>query len=169
MSISIVVSVPCVYFCPCLPTGAGYRKFLLADATNNSGSARAHDDFLKSLADESEFNWALQCVLSRAFQLPPENAKSLLSGDGKDFPEQAPETEPPTVEEARMGLLPWIDSINHYSRIPTHMYWEGNEVIGVSGEPGVILSCPPNSTAFIDKYYMPPSVPREGNIKQSDG
>lgn len=87
-----------------------------------------------SIADEDDFNWALECVLSRAFQLPPETAKPLSFDNDEDTPQQAPEIEPPPAEETKMCLLPWIDSINHYSRVPTHMFWEANGDIGVAGD-----------------------------------
>lgn len=123
---------------PFLPLASGYRKFLLADATTgpnaNSHSTEADRALVEALADPTAFNWALECVLSRAFQLPPESAKQLyFENEDKDVPARAPEVEAPAEEEARMALLPSIDSINHYSRMPTHMYWEDDGAVSVAG------------------------------------
>lgn len=54
--------------------------------------------------------------------------------EGDDVPVKAPELTPPAPEATRMALLPLIDSINHYSRIPTHMYWEEDGALSLSGE-----------------------------------
>lgn len=91
-----------------------------------------------ALSDPAAFDWALECVLSRAFQLPPDTARrpSFEDGDADcDIPVRAPEVEPPAPGDARMALLPLIDSLNHYSRMPTTMYWEEDGAsISVAGE-----------------------------------
>lgn len=79
------------------------------------------------------FSWALECVLSRAFQLPPRSAAALVVEESDDVPVKAPEVTPPAPDEMRMALLPLIDSINHYNRMPTHMYWEADGALSLSG------------------------------------
>lgn len=91
------------------------------------------------MGDATVFNWALECVLSRAFQLPPDDAAALVFGEGDDTPVKAPELTPPAPEATRMALVPLIDSINHYSRIPTHMYWEDDGALSLSG--GACVEC----------------------------
>lgn len=117
---------------------------MLADATragDTRPTERGNDSLVSALADSVTFNWALECVLSRAFQLPPDSATSLTFDDGDDAPTRAPEVEPPPPTEARMALLPLIDSMNHYSRMPTHMYWEADGAISVSGEQHSEVVC----------------------------
>ncbi|CAN0004420.1 unnamed protein product, partial [Ectocarpus fasciculatus] len=109
----------------------GFRKVLLADARrgDNAPNTREGDGvntLVSALADPAIFSWALECVLSRAFQLPPRSAAALVIEEGGDVPVKAPEVTPPAPDETRMALLPLIDSINHYSRMPTHMYWEAD-------------------------------------------
>lgn len=89
---------------------------------------------MDALGDASAFDWALECVLSRAFQLPPDDAAALVFGEDDDTPVKAPEVTPPPPEATRMALVPLIDSINHYSRIPTHMYWEDDGSLSLSGK-----------------------------------
>lgn len=85
------------------------------------------------MADPDTFNWCLECVLSRAFQLPPDGAAPLVFDEDDDVPVKAPAVEPPAPEAARMALLPLIDSMNHYSRMPTHMHWEADGAISLAG------------------------------------
>lgn len=124
---------------------SGFRKFLLADATrpttkNNGNGAGEPTDvqlLIGSLSDSAAFDWALECVLSRAFQLPPDTARrpSFGDGDADDVPTRAPEVQPPAPDDVRMALLPVIDSLNHYSRMPTTMYWEEDgKAISVAGK-----------------------------------
>lgn len=103
-------------------------------AGNTRSTEERNDALVSALADSVTFNWALECVLSRAFQLPPDTATALTFEDRDDAPTRAPEVEPPPPTEARMALLPLIDSMNHYSRMPTHMYWEADGSVSVSGE-----------------------------------
>lgn len=121
---------------PHAPTLAGFRKFLLADATH-ANKAESNQDgdssLVESLADPDTFNWCLECVLSRAFQLPPDDAAPLVFDEDDDVPVKAPAVEPPAPEAARMALLPLIDSMNHYSRMPTHMHWETDGAISLAG------------------------------------
>lgn len=113
---------------------------LLADVTHANNAGRTDDDnaLVDALAHTATFNWALECVLSRAFQLPPENTAAVSFDEGDDVPVRAPEVEPLEPEVARMALLPLIDSMNHYSRMPTHMYWEADGAISLAG--GHVLS-----------------------------
>lgn len=71
--------------------------------------------------------------MSRAFQLPPDDAVAVELEEDGDTPVKAPELTPPEPGATRMALLPLIDSINHYSRIPTHMYWEPDGALSLSG------------------------------------
>lgn len=114
----------------------GFQKLLLADATRgeNEGEGDSGSSLVDALGDSASFNWALECVLSRAFQLPPDDAAALVFGEGDDTPVKAPALKPPVPEATRMALLPLIDSINHYSRVPTHMYWEVDGALSLSGE-----------------------------------
>lgn len=117
---------------------SGFRKVLLADARrgDNAPNTREGDGIntlVSALADPAIFSWALECVLSRAFQLPPRSAAALVIEEGCDVPVKAPEVTPPAPDETRMALLPLIDSINHYSRMPTHMYWEADGALSLSG------------------------------------
>lgn len=124
----------------------GFRRFLLADATHPGISNEHNEDttedggalLMKELADPLAFSWALECVLSRAFQLPSINTRRPSFedvDDNHDVPARAPELEAPAPGDARMALLPLIDSMNHYSRIPTTMYWEEDgESLSVAGE-----------------------------------
>lgn len=105
----------------------------LGNSADSSGTD-GHSSLLEALADTATFNWALECVLSRAFQLPPDNAVALVFEEGDDAPVRAPELEPPAPQTERMALLPVIDSVNHYSRVPTYMHWEADGAISVSGE-----------------------------------
>lgn len=116
----------------------GFQKFLLVDAQNGDSTRRAGESdgsssLVNALADTAKFGWALECVLSRAFQLPPEDASALVFGEDDDTPVRAPELTPAAPEATKMALLPLIDSINHYSRIPTHMYWEADGALSLSG------------------------------------
>lgn len=133
---------------------SGFRKFLLADATrpttkhNDIGVGEPTDAqlLIGALSDSAAFDWALECVLSRAFQLPPDTARRPSFGDDADddVPSRAPEVEPPAPDDVRMALLPVIDSVNHYSRMPTTMYWEEDgKAISVAGE----WNAPPVSIA----------------------
>ncbi|CAM9255945.1 unnamed protein product [Laminaria digitata] len=140
----------------------GFRKFLLADATrgNKAESTQDGDSSLaESLADPDTFNWCLECVLSRAFQLPPDDAAPLVFEEDDDVPVKAPAVEPGAPEAARMALLPLIDSMNHYSRMPTHMHWETDGAIslavGAPLDPGdhVFLSYGPVSNDDLLQYY----------------
>lgn len=105
----------------------------MADATAQSTSEEVDSALTVALADSSCFDWALESVLSRAFQLPPDTASALVIEGEDDIPVRAPEVEPSAPETTRMALLPFIDSMNHYSRIPTHMYWETDGAISLSG------------------------------------
>lgn len=123
---------------------AGFRKFLLADATrgNKAESTQDGDSSLaESLADPDTFNWCLECVLSRAFQLPPDDAAPLVFDEDDDVPVKAPAVEPGAPEAARMALLPLIDSMNHYSRMPTHMHWENDGAISLAGGGVRVVAC----------------------------
>lgn len=113
-----------------LATYTGFRKFLLADATREGENT---NPLVDALGDAATFNWALECVLSRAFQLPPDDAAAPVFDEDDDVPVKAPELTPPAPEATRMALLPLVDSINHYSRIPTHMYWEEDGALSLSG------------------------------------
>ncbi|CAM9312234.1 unnamed protein product [Choristocarpus tenellus] len=113
------------------------RERLLTDATRpNSGAddTPAGRVLVTALHDPEAFFWALECVQSRAFQLPPKGVgPHFPSGDEYgDGAGMAPAVEPPSPEEARMALLPLIDSMNHYSRVPTHMHWQGDGSVAVS-------------------------------------
>lgn len=88
---------------------------------------------MEALADPDTFNWCLECVLSRAFQLPSDDAAPFVFDEDGDVPVKAPPVEPPALEAARMALLPFIDSMNHYSRMPTHMHWETDGAISLAG------------------------------------
>lgn len=114
----------------------GFQRLLLADAkvkTERSCGEREHA-LVEALADLTTFSWALECVLSRAFQLPPDNAVAPVLEEDGDIPIQAPALKPPEPEDTRMALLPLIDSMNHYGRIPTHMYWEDDGAISLTGK-----------------------------------
>ncbi|CAM9645621.1 unnamed protein product [Scytosiphon promiscuus] len=142
----------------------GFQKYLLADTkrggtTRGTGEADVSSPLVDALADMAKFGWALECVLSRAFQLPPEDATALVFGEDDDTPVRAPELTPPAPEATRMALLPLIDSINHYSRIPTHMYWEADGAlslsVGASFDPGdqAFVSYGPVSNDDLLQYY----------------
>lgn len=129
---------------PHAPTMAGFRKFLLADATYTNKMENTQDgdsSLIESLADPDTFNWCLECVLSRAFQLPPDDAAPLVFDEDEDVPVKAPAVESPAPEAARMALLPLIDSMNHYSRMPTHMYWEADGAISLAGGRMRVVAC----------------------------
>lgn len=129
---------------PHAPTMAGFRKFLLADATHadkTESTQDGHSSLIESLADPDTFNWCLECVLSRAFQLPPGDAAPLVFDEDDDVPVRAPAVEPPAPEAARMALLPLIDSMNHYSRMPTHMHWEADGAISLAGGRMRVVAC----------------------------
>ncbi|CAM9585968.1 unnamed protein product [Ectocarpus fasciculatus] len=142
----------------------GFRKVLLADARrgDNAPNTREGDGvntLVSALADPAIFSWALECVLSRAFQLPPRSAAALVIEEGGDVPVKAPEVTPPAPDETRMALLPLIDSINHYSRMPTHMYWEADGAlslsVGAGFDPGdhAFASYGPVSNDDLLQYY----------------
>ncbi|CAB1112411.1 unnamed protein product [Ectocarpus sp. CCAP 1310/34] len=142
----------------------GFRKVLLADARrgDNAPSTREGDcvnRLVSALADPAMFSWALECVLSRAFQLPPRGAAALVVEEGDDVPVKAPEVTPPAPDEMTMALLPLIDSINHYSRMPTHMYWEADGAlslsVGAAFDPGdhAFASYGPVSNDDLLQYY----------------
>jgi hypothetical protein len=83
-----------------------FRRYhsLLLQATACKPGCTLH----AQLQDPANLSWALECVLSRAYQLPPaERAEHALAPNNQ-----------------RVALLPVIDSINHHSSIPTHMYWQ---------------------------------------------
>jgi hypothetical protein len=77
-----------------------YHSLLLRAAALKPGCA-LHE----KLQDPANLTWALECILSRAYQLPLD--EQLTASDTQ-----------------RVALLPLIDSINHHSSIPTHMYWQ---------------------------------------------
>jgi hypothetical protein len=77
-----------------------YHSLLLRAAALKPGCA-LHEQ----LTDPANLTWALECVLSRTYQLPPAD-------------------QPTASDTQRVALLPLIDSINHHSSIPTHMYWQ---------------------------------------------
>lgn len=124
------------------PYSAGFQKFLLADverantAHGAEGGDRALVDVLK---DTAAFSWALECVLSRAFQLPPDKAAAMVLEQDDDVPARAPEVEPSAPQDTRMALVPFIDSMNHYTRMPTHMYWEADGAISLAGERTAVV------------------------------
>ena len=93
------------------------------------------------MADPDTFNWCLECVLSRAFQLPPDDAAPLVFDEDDDVPVKAPAVEPSAPEAAKMALLPLIDSMNHYSRMPTHMHWEADGAISLAGGRLRVVAC----------------------------
>jgi hypothetical protein len=72
-----------------------YHSLLLRAAAREPGYA-LHEQ----LQDPANLTWALECVLSRAY------------------------LQPTISDTQRVALLPLIDSINHHSSIPTHMYWQ---------------------------------------------
>lgn len=113
-----------------------FQRLLLADAkvTTERSCGENERALVEALADLTTFSWALECVLSRAFQLPPDSAVAPVLEDDGDVPMQAPALEPPEPEDTRMALLPLIDSMNHYGRIPTHMYWENDGAISLAGK-----------------------------------
>eukprot|EP00953_Heterococcus_sp_UTEX-ZZ885_P000455 768-Heterococcus_DN1.PRE.2 len=69
----------------------------------------------EQLLDPANLTWALECVLSRAYQLPLDD--QLTASDTQ-----------------RVALLPLIDSINHHSSIPTHMYWQQDGALAVAAD-----------------------------------
>lgn len=121
-----------------------FQRLLLADAkvaTDRRTCSENERALVESLADLTTFSWALECVLSRAFQLPPDSAVAPVLEDDGDVPMHAPAVKPPDPEDTRMALLPLIDSMNHYGRIPTHMYWESDGAISLAGKGGLWSLC----------------------------
>ena len=115
----------------------GFQRLLLADVNGTTAERRCGGRgraLVDALADSTAFNWALECVLSRAFQLPPNGTVAPVFEEDGDVPRLAPELEPPAPEDVTMALLPLIDSMNHFGRMPTHMYWEDDGAISLAGE-----------------------------------
>ncbi|CAM9752935.1 unnamed protein product [Discosporangium mesarthrocarpum] len=154
---------------------ARFRELILTGATQPCDDSSVSDPqgpntLLAALGDPGALDWALECTLGRAFQLPPKESRPMTpprsigddgfeGADEKDSPASAPVMEPPPLGEARMALLPLMDSMNHYSRVPTHMHWEDDASIGVavgsSFDPGdhVFLSYGDVSNDDLLQYY----------------